>query len=71
MPTQVSHSKMSMNAVTSHSHIERKPSSTAKTRLGLSAVRCSSSQFWALSSLAGSCFQISDEGQSNWPLSAK
>ena len=71
MPTQVSHSKMSMKAVTSHSQSERKPSSTANTGFGLAAVRCSSSQFCALSSLPGSCFQVSDAGQSKSPLSRK
>ena len=71
VPIQVSHSKMSMNAVTSHSHSERKPSSSAKTGFGLSAVRCSSSQSWASSSLRGSSSQVSDAGQSNSPLSRK
>ena len=68
VPIQVSHSKKSMKAVTSHSHSERKPSSTAKNGFGLSAVRCSSSQFWALSSLRGSSCQVSEVGQSKSPL---
>ena len=63
VPIQVSHSKKSMKAVTSHSHSDRKPSSTAKNGFGLSAVRCSSSQFWALSSLRGSSCQVSEVGQ--------
>ena len=71
VPTQVSHSKTSMKAVTSHSQNERKPSSTAKTGLGFAAVRCSSSQSWASSSLLGSCSQVSEAGQLKSPLSRK
>jgi hypothetical protein len=71
VPTQVSHSKTSMKAVTSHSQSERKPSSTAKTGLGSAAVRCSSSQVCASSSLRGSCCQVSELGQSKSPLNRK
>jgi hypothetical protein len=64
MPTQVSHSKKSRSAVTSHSQKARKASSTAKNGLEPS-VRCSSSQFCASSSLRGSSSQVRDAGQEN------
>src|SRR5215211_1759094 len=65
VPTQVIHSSASLNAATSQSANARKPSKIAKTMLRSSAVRCSSSQVWALSSRSGSSLQVSALGHGN------
>jgi hypothetical protein len=62
VPTQVSASMKSSSAATSQSAKARKPSRIAKKMFGFSAVRCSSSQSWAVSISDGSSAHVSAAG---------
>ena len=71
VPTQVSQSRASFSAMTSHSAKARKPSRSAKMRFGFAAVRSSRSQPCRSSRRAGSWCQTSELGQWSSPFRRK